>query len=368
MTEQLKRQVFCIPDNKLGVGEVQYCWQPGCRWLALVGETKVIIIVDRLGKTIVEFQLKSNGKVLYMEFDADGDTLALFQKNSSIVTIINIHSKKVFDMEIERNNKDRPTAIKWGKKDNILAVCTQLGLIYMYNKISAKLIPCALTHSSSIFTCDWNNNGYVVTGSSDKTISVTGKTGNALLTGTKLKEEPKMIKWAKLTNDNNPDNTTISTVLAGRIILIYDTVKKNNPVELSLKDEYGSIITYEWFGNGYIAIAFSKGNVCIVSTHSKEIQSEIASFHSFKTGVSDISICEEVNRIAVAGENMVKIYDTNTYIEFAEEKIEIPFNAGRISKIEWSTSGHILIISTLIGYLYAFNVVTNEVYAISSKC
>ena len=72
--------------------------------------------------------------------------------------------------------------------------------------------------------------------------------------------------------------------------------------------QYGNITTYQWFGDGYIAIGFSKGFISIVSTHMKEIKNEVHSMQLFKNGLDDLSVCEEVNRIAVAGENCVKIF------------------------------------------------------------
>ena len=126
-------------------------------------------------------------------------------------------------------------------------------------------------------------------------------------------------------------------------------------------------MTYQWFGDGYIAIGFSKGYISIISTHMNEIKNEVHSMQPFKTGLDDLNVCEEVNRIAIAGENSVKIYDTNIWSEIIEEKIEISNQAGRISKIQWSTTGHILIISTYLGSIFAFNVIVNDVYAVYSN-
>ena len=93
--------------------------------------------------------------------------------------------------------------------------------------------------------------------------------------------------------------------------------------------QYGNITTYQWFGDGYIAIGFSKGFISIVSTHMKEIKNEVHSMQLFKNGLDDLSVCEEVNRIAVAGENCVKIFDKNTWKEIVEEKIEISNQGGK---------------------------------------
>ena len=95
-----------------------------------------------------------------------------------------------------------------------------------------------------------------------------------------------------------------------------------------------------------------------------EVKNEINSKQLFKNDLNDISVCDEVNRIAVAGENCIKIIDKNSFEEITNEKIDVPKNAGSISKISWSKNGQILLVSTFGGNFYAFNVVINETFAV----
>ena len=140
--------------------------------------------------------------------------------------------------------------------------------------------------------------------------------------------------------------------------------QKKKPIELAMDKEYGNIVTYEWFGDGYIAVGFTKGYISILSSHMDEVKNEINSKQLFKNDLNDISVCDEVNRIAVAGENCIKIIDKNSFEEIQSEKIDIPKNAGSISKISWSKNGQILLVSTFGGNFYAFNVVINETFAV----
>ena len=134
-----KKLIFAYREDKLGMGEVIYCWQPGNRIIAFCGENRVITLVDKMGKKIIDFPLKFGGKCKYLEFDSEGDTIAAYQEKCSIVTVINIFSKKTLDLEIDKNNKDYPTCIRWSKNHPILAICTNKGLIYFYNKKLIKL-------------------------------------------------------------------------------------------------------------------------------------------------------------------------------------------------------------------------------------
>ena len=364
-----KKVVFSFDQKMLGSGEVIYCWQPGDRLVAFCGENRVVSIVDKMGERFKEFPLKFSGKVKYMEFDnVDGDTLAVLQDKCSTVAVINIFTNKKLDLEINRSNKDLPSCLRWSKNNTILFIGTKNGMIYFYNKKNDKMTPVTMSHSSQIVTGDWNDAGNLVTGDKKNTISVTTTKGEALLQNNVIKYEPKDIKWARQkTTENNKEFNTISTIQNNKTILIYDINKKSNPIELSLDKEYGNIVTYEWFGDGYIAIGFTKGYISIVSSHMSEVKQEINSKQLFKNDLNDLSVCDEVNRIAVAGENSIRILDKNSLDEITQEKIDVPKNAGTISKIRWSKNGQILLVSTFLGNFYAFNVVINETFAINGS-
>jgi WD repeat-containing protein 19 len=303
-----------------------------------------------------------------MEFDSEGDTIAILQDNCTAVTVINVYTKKVLELDIDKNNKDKPTCIRWGKNHPTLAIGTDRGLIYYYNKKNEKFFPVTLNHTKAVVSADWNDEGNLATGDENKSLSVTNRTGEPILQNATLKADPKMIKWARQkTSENKGSYTTISTVLQNKTILIYDIKKKSNPIELALDSDYGNIVTYQWFGDGYIAIGFTKGFISIISTHMTEIKNEVNSLQPFRSGLDDLAACEEINRLAVAGENSVKIYDTNTWTEIVEEKIEISNQAGRISKVQWSSTGQILIVSTFLGNIFAFNVIVNENFAESKN-
>lgn len=96
-----------------------------------------------------------------------------------------------------------------------------------------------------------------------------------------------------------------------------------------------------------------------------EIKNEVHSMKPYNNGLDDLSICDEVNRLAVAGESSVKIFDITGWKEITDEKIDIPGNAGRIARISWSSSGQILIVTTFLGSIFAFNVIVNDSFAVS---
>jgi hypothetical protein len=48
-----------------------------------------------------------------------------------------------------------------------------------------------------------------------------------------------------------------------------------------------------------------------------------------------------LNKLAVGSENTIKIIDINTWKQLAEEKIELPLQAGKIVSMGWSQNGQV---------------------------
>jgi WD repeat-containing protein 19 len=54
--------------------------------------------------------------------------------------------------------------------------------------------------------------------------------------------------------------------MGGKTILLYDLNERENALELAFQPRYGDIVSYRWFGNGFIIAGFSSGYVVIIST------------------------------------------------------------------------------------------------------
>jgi WD repeat-containing protein 19 len=54
--------------------------------------------------------------------------------------------------------------------------------------------------------------------------------------------------------------------MGGKTILLYDLNERENALELAFQPRYGDIVSYRWFGNGFIIAGFSLGYVVIIST------------------------------------------------------------------------------------------------------
>lgn len=76
-----------------------------------------------------------------------------------------------------------------------------------------------------------------------------------------------------------------------------------NPIELAFQQHYGHIVTYKWFGDGYILIGFSAGFFIAISTHIKEVGQELFQIRNHKNNLTDIAISHAINKVASCGDN-----------------------------------------------------------------
>lgn len=64
------------------------------------------------------------------------------------------------------------------------------------------------------------------------------------------------------------------------------------------------MVTYKWFGDGYILIGFSAGYFISISTHIKEVGQELFQIRNHKSFLTDLAICEVTQKAASSGDNM----------------------------------------------------------------
>lgn len=80
-----------------------------------------------------------------------------------------------------------------------------------------------------------------------------------------------------------------------------------NPIELAFQQHYGSIVTYKWFGDGYILLGFSGGYFIAISTHIKEVGQELFQVRNHKVSLTDVALCEVSGKVASCGDNKYSI-------------------------------------------------------------
>lgn len=84
---------------------------------------------------------------------------------------------------------------------------------------------------------------------------------------------------------------------------MYNLLDPENPIELAFQQHYGHIITYKWFGDGYILVGFSAGFLIAISTHIKEVGQELFQVRNHKHSLTNIAICPAISKVGSCGDN-----------------------------------------------------------------
>ena len=123
---------------------------------------------------------------------------------------------------------------------------------------------------------------------------------------------------------------TVSVNLARRSILMYRLSQPDNPTELKFQPKYGSIVSYRWYGDGFVLVGFSEGVVVAVSTVGDKAGEELHSWSMHDGGLYDLVFCDALGQFATCGNNQVKITDLNSdwkaraFIVFFRSVFSIP--------------------------------------------
>lgn len=92
-------------------------------------------------------------------------------------------------------------------------------------------------------------------------------------------------------------------IVGKRTLYLYNLLDPENPIELAFQQHYGNIVTYKWFGDGYILLGFNAGYFIAISTHIKEVGQELFQIKNHKNTLTDISICTATGKAASCGDN-----------------------------------------------------------------
>ena len=279
-----QKKLATLPSQHHTKGTVEFAWQPQGSFLATCGANRIVNIFNRQGEAKAEIPLDGQGRCLQMGWDQDGEMLAVLQDGSPIVKLWDANQNN--SMELDTGMKDL-TLISWAVAGPQLAIGNAKGDLVVYNKKTLKKQLIRGKHTKKILCGAWNSQNMLALGSEDRQVTVSNADGDTLHQNT-LKHVPGDVQFAAWRkgggggNDGPPaagsetKDTTMSVVLGGRSLLLYDvSALDRTPVELAFQAKYGNLITYRWFGDGYIALGFESGYLVVMS--SSEMAEELFS-------------------------------------------------------------------------------------------
>ncbi|XP_072526408.1 WD repeat-containing protein 19 [Salminus brasiliensis] len=345
------KRVFTLSDKAWTGSCLQYKWQKALgNYLAVAGPDNSVKIFDRHGQKMNELSLP--GKCVSLDWDKDGDTLAVIAEKSSSIHLWDANVNKT--SQLDSGMRDQLSFLLWSKTGPLLAVGTSKGNLLIYNQQTSRKIPVLGKHTKRITCGCWSTQNLLALGSEDRNITVSNHEGDTIRQ-TSVRADPADIQFSVMKTDerSSPGESTVSVAVGKKTLFLFNLNDPDNPIELAFQQRYGNIISYRWYGDGYIMIGFSHGYFVVISTHIREIGQELFQAHNHKDSLTSISISQALNKAASCGDNCVKIHDL-TDLKEMDAIVTLEEETKGLDQICWTDDGQLLAISSQQGSLHVY--------------
>eukprot|EP01013_Petalomonas_cantuscygni_P015686 TRINITY_DN32571_c0_g1_i1.p1 TRINITY_DN32571_c0_g1~~TRINITY_DN32571_c0_g1_i1.p1 ORF type:complete len:1413 (-),score=393.21 TRINITY_DN32571_c0_g1_i1:294-4532(-) len=353
------RRLFTVGADTHGKGHVIFAWQKQGNYMATAGHNRRVNIVDRQGTLYDQFSTEAHGAIIALDWDYTGEVLAVLQKDNTAVTLYTLATKTA--QQLDSSMKDL-SWLSWSQIGPQLAVGTGKGNLLLYNRKTLKKTSIVGKHTKKVMSGAWSITNRLALGGEDKRITISNAEGD-ILDPIQVKGDPGLITFSDAKGPGKRDDardTTVTAVINAETLWLYkqnEPDNEENPVELKFQERYGKIVSYQWFGDGYLLIGFASGIVVVISTHQSEIGQEVSSakFHTGK--LADVTYCPVLMKGASIGDKCVKIFDMadrNRLSDQRAERFDLDEEDGMLDKLHWTSEGQILTVSSKRGNIYAF--------------
>uniref|UniRef100_A0A8C4PW69 WD repeat-containing protein 19 n=1 Tax=Eptatretus burgeri TaxID=7764 RepID=A0A8C4PW69_EPTBU len=246
------------------------------------------------------------------------------------------------------------TFLIWAKTIPVLAVGTAKGNLLLYNQQTSRKIHILGKHNNKITCGAWSSQNLLALGSDDNTLSISDLEGVTLLQKSICGNLREMHFSTMKTNDQSEEGEKTVSLLAGKKTLILLNIDcPDDPIELAFQQNYGSIVCHHWYGDGYIIIGFSLGDLVVISTHPQEIGREIFHCHDHNGSLISVAVTEVIGKVATCGNNCIKIHDLAKMNEI-DHVITLDSEPKGLGELQWVADGHLLAVATQRGALHVF--------------
>ncbi|XP_063720528.1 WD repeat-containing protein 19-like isoform X2 [Symsagittifera roscoffensis] len=371
------KRLFWHTEKLFGNGDVNFQWQTSkANYLVTCGSNGHVNVFNRHGEPNYDFATKVSGHCTGLAWDPDGDVLAISSDQNSHVILWDTTMNRTIDLDV--GLREPITAIQWSASAK-LAVGSAKGNLQVYNHRADKRLPAPVAkHTKKIVSLCWSRDEKLALASEDKNISVSDANGDHICQ-LGVRADPSMVEFSDMKMDEklhvDGQDNTISAVIGGKTLLLLNLHDVDNPIELAFQSKYGTIVTYKWYGDGYLMLGFSLGYFIMISTHMKEIGQELFQTKAHKSTLSAVDLNWRMNKVAVAGDSCVKVHDmsdlreTEQIITVEEESSTSLALSGastraslakqsagptEVDKVAYTNDGQLVAVSTKAGSLHVF--------------
>jgi WD40 repeat protein len=160
---------------------------------------KFKFLLNRQGKPVLEFPSNQTPQIDDLAWDKDNDSLAILTK-THVISIWSMGQRKFQDIELA-SQKDLACYISWSATHPVLVVGTEKGSLVFFNRKSQRKIPCISKHGKAVRHGDWNTEGFLMSASADKMLTVSNHQGDTPFDSFIVKGEPINVRWCPYQDD-----------------------------------------------------------------------------------------------------------------------------------------------------------------------
>uniref|UniRef100_A0A8C2H4P6 WD repeat domain 19 n=1 Tax=Cyprinus carpio TaxID=7962 RepID=A0A8C2H4P6_CYPCA len=343
------QRVFTLSEKSWSGSCLQYKWQKTVgNYLAVAGPDNFVKIFDRHGQKVNELNLPGN--CVSLDWDKDGDILAVLAEKSSSVYLWDANVNKT--SQLDSGMKDQMSFLLWSKTGPLLAVGTSKGNLLIYNQQTSRKIPVLGKHTKKITCGCWSSQNLLALGSEDRSITISNHEGDTIRQ-TSVRADPADVQFSVMKTDerSSPGESTVSVALGKKTLFLFNLNDPDNPIELAFQQRYGNIISYRWYGDGYIMIGFSHGYFVVISTHIREIGQELFQAHNHKDSLTSIAISQSLNK---AASTCWPVIHDLTDLKEMYAIVTLDEETKGLDQMCWTDDGQLLAVSSQQGSLHVF--------------
>ncbi|XP_039203284.1 WD repeat-containing protein 19 isoform X1 [Crotalus tigris] len=345
------QRIFTLSEKDAPSVPVQFAWQKTLgNYIAVTGYSHTVKVFDRHGQKKNEIILPGN--CIAMDWDQDGDTLAIIADKSSAIYLWDANTNKTSLMDTSM--REPMSFLCWSKTEALLVAGTAKGNVLIYNRQTSRKIPILGKHTKRITCGCWSNEKLIALGGEDKLITISNHEGDTIRV-TAVREDPSNMEFVMMKTDEQTggNETTVCIVVGQKTLYFYNFKDPEKPIELAFQKCYGKIISYKLYGENYIMIGFSLGYFVVISTQVQEIGHEIFQASDHKDYLTSIAISESLNKAASCGDNCVKIHNLSDLTEICAI-INLEDENKGLDQLSWTDDGQLLAVSTKRGFIHVF--------------
>lgn len=93
----------------------------------------------------------------------------------------------------------------------------------------------------------------------------------------------------------------VSLIVGERTLYLHRLERKaqGTPLELGFQSRYGNLVKHNWLGDGYVLVSFSAGFLVTISTHHKEIGTEIVLVELNDDPLRWTALCSKTGQVMI---------------------------------------------------------------------